>query len=113
MFGAVFGLFFVAIAVWFVWHTVVSYRAADPTETKWNRVFAATKSSGTLFWSTVISLMTGVFNGVLNLSDFFGLPEFRTVVEAHISVGGASIVMFIAMGIVTWARIRSGSNDPV
>jgi len=99
-------LVLIAGVAWFCWHTYRTY-TAETSGTTWEKLFAATKDSATIFFAAVISAVTATFNFVLNIADFFGADQFRDWAQKVFDPATASAVLLGCMLVVVLARVRN------
>jgi hypothetical protein len=92
-----------------IFHIVTSFRAASGTT--WQRLYAATRDSATLFWGMTVTAVTGAINGLLNISDALGAPEVRTFVTENFSPQIASAIIVGVVILLSIARMRTLSKS--
>ena len=87
------------------YRVVTSYRAA--TGTAWQRLYAATRDSATLFWGMMVTAVTAAFNGLMSISDALGAPEVRTFISENFSPQVASGIIVGVVILLSIARLRT------
>jgi hypothetical protein len=89
----------------FAYRVVVSYRAGAGTF--WDRLYASTKNSATLFVQAFIAALVALGNAVLNIADVLAGPDMRAFVEANFTPQFASGLIVALVLLNAAARLRT------
>jgi len=95
-----------AAMIYVVYHVIVSYQQAT-SGTAWEKLYAATKDSATLFWGLVVAWVDFGFNSLLNILDSVGAaPEFNAFLTANFTPQIASGIILGVVALLSLARLR-------
>jgi hypothetical protein len=95
----------VAAVGYFLYRVVSVYRAAEGTF--WDRLYASTSDSATLFVNAVIASLVALGNAILNIADVLVGPEVRVFVEANFTPQFASGLIVGLVLLNAAARLRT------
>lgn len=121
--GVLFTWFMLVVCIGVVSYVVYCYLTAprvivakstlDPTDEPevrksnfLDKLVYSTKSSSTLFVQLAVAFLTTLFNGILNMSDFFGAPEVRQWVTDNTTPGVSSTLLVLFVAVTVMARLR-------
>lgn len=105
--------FFLIVLVYVVWTVWREYRE-ETTGTVYDRIWAAMKDSGTIFWNKFVILLAAVVAQLDNIADFLNMPQLKDYV--NLALGNpktVALVMLLISSVTIVARMRPGSKDPL